>query len=569
MIQQVRHLNATLHHAFGYAYALTGDGEYLRMGEEVFDASYGERVDGIHGLANEGRGKNFAMNFRASGRFLAWRLQAEAPPVPTPTPAPTPAPTPVPTPTPAPTPVPTPAPTPFAAQVSISQPLNGAQFAEPVNVNISAEVTPGSGGVSKVEFFDGGALVGAVASKPYVFNWQGAAAGTHVLTARVTDWAGQTVTSAGVTVNVVKSGDALARARRNAQATSNQLALTPAGGASGSGALTSVSAEEVTSKLSAVVEDVWQAYLEFLPRRDSFAAGARIEAALSAAVSHAKAAEGLAQSGGNTPATQSSLRSSIDSLMLANVLVVYGDIQNPLDTPEYFVRQHYVDFLGREPDESGQNFWVGRLAGCGSAAQCMEVARIGVSAAYFHSIEFKETGFFLYRLYRASYGRAPRLAEFTPDSQELARGLIVNAEGWKQKIETNKVDFLRQWAARAEFRSRFGAMSNAQFVDSLAANSGVSVSAQERDALVAALQSGETREAVLRRFVELESVARQQTNAAFVTMEYFGYMRRDPDAGGFQHWLDKLNEFGGDYERAEMVKAFLASTEYRQRFGRP
>jgi hypothetical protein len=314
---------------------------------------------------------------------------------------------------------------------------------------------------------------------------------------------------------------------------------------------------------------VWQAYVEFLPQRDSFAAGLRIEAALSSAVSHAKAAEGLAQSGGNTPAVQTSLRSAIDSLMLANVLVVYGDIRNPLDTPEYFVRQHYVDFLGREPDESGQNFWTGRLTACGSSAQCTEVARINVSAAYFHSIEFKETGFFLYRLYRASYGRAPRLAEFMPDTQELARGLIVNAEGWKEKIETNKVDFLRQWAARAEFRSRFGPMSIGQFVDALVANAGILVSAQERDALVASLQAGETRESVLRRFVELESVARQQTNAAFVTMEYFGYMRRDPDDAGFHHWLTKLDEFGGDYDRAEMVKAFLASTEYRQRFGRP
>jgi len=74
MIQQVRHLNATLHHAFGYAYALTGDGEYLRMGEEVFDASYGDRVDRIRGLADDGRAKNYAMNFRASGRYLVWRL---------------------------------------------------------------------------------------------------------------------------------------------------------------------------------------------------------------------------------------------------------------------------------------------------------------------------------------------------------------------------------------------------------------------------------------------------------------------------------------------------------------
>jgi hypothetical protein len=50
-------------------------------------------------------------------------------------------------------------------------------------------------------------------------------------------------------------------------------------------------------------------------------------------------------------------------------------------------------------------------------------------------------------------------------------------------------------------------------------------------------------------------------------MQYFGYLRRDPDAEGFNFWLNKLNQFGGNHERAEMVKAFLSSSEYRERFG--
>jgi hypothetical protein len=56
-------------------------------------------------------------------------------------------------------------------------------------------------------------------------------------------------------------------------------------------------------------------------------------------------------------------------------------------------------------------------------------------------------------------------------------------------------------------------------------------------------------------------------------MQYFGYLRRNPDEtpdtnlDGYNHWLGKLIEFGGDYQKAEMVKAFLASTEYRSRFG--
>lgn len=69
-----RHLNSTIHHAFGYAYHVTGESKYKEMGDEIFDASYGDRVDGIHCLADSGKGKDYAMNYRASGRYLVWRL---------------------------------------------------------------------------------------------------------------------------------------------------------------------------------------------------------------------------------------------------------------------------------------------------------------------------------------------------------------------------------------------------------------------------------------------------------------------------------------------------------------
>jgi hypothetical protein len=52
----------------------------------------------------------------------------------------------------------------------------------------------------------------------------------------------------------------------------------------------------------------------------------------------------------------------------------------------------------------------------------------------------------------------------------------------------------------------------------------------------------------------------------FVMMEYFGYLRRDPDEAGYRFWLNKLNQFGGNFEQAEMVKAFINSGEYRARF---
>jgi hypothetical protein len=73
-IRAARHLNSTLHHAFGYAYYVTGDESFKRMGDDVFEASYGDQVDGLHCLADSGKAKDYDMNYRASGRYLVWRL---------------------------------------------------------------------------------------------------------------------------------------------------------------------------------------------------------------------------------------------------------------------------------------------------------------------------------------------------------------------------------------------------------------------------------------------------------------------------------------------------------------
>jgi hypothetical protein len=89
-----------------------------------------------------------------------------------------------------------------------------------------------------------------------------------------------------------------------------------------------------------------------------------------------------------------------------------------------------------------------------------------------------------------------------------------------------------------------------------------------RDSLIAGLNGATlTRAQVLRQVAESEEFALNEFNRAFVTMEYFGYLRRDPDQSGFNFWLNKLNAFNGNFINAEMVKAFITSSEYRQRFG--
>jgi hypothetical protein len=314
-----------------------------------------------------------------------------------------------------------------------------------------------------------------------------------------------------------------------------------------------------------VVEDLQQTYSDFGSERALYPAAARIEASLSQALTYAGLAGSYA-SQSQLAEAKSNLRRAIDYLELANVLMLYGDVSNPADYPQFLVRQHYVDFLGREPDESGRAFWTEKIAACGANAGCAEAMRIEVSAAYYLSIEFKETGYLVYRLHSASYGRRVQYAEFISDTQEIERGLIVGQPGWQDVLSANKTAFLSAWVQRPEFRARYDGLRPDQFVDALYATAGVAPDPAERDALVAFASSGAPREQVLLRLADSEQFTRREYNPAFVTMEYFGYLRRDPDDAGFQYWLKKLDDSGGDYRRAEMVKAFLNSVEYRQRF---
>ena len=243
-------------------------------------------------------------------------------------------------------------------------------------------------------------------------------------------------------------------------------------------------------------------------------------------------------------------------------------VANPIDVSEYFVRQHYLDFLGREPDESGFNFWSNQILECGNDTNCVERRRINVSAAYFLSIEFQETGGLVDGLYRASYERQPLYAEFTPDAATVARDVIVGRDDWARQLEMNKQAFVDAWMQRPAFRAAYDGLANDTFVDALISHTGGSFDG-DRDALVNGLTGNTlTRAAVLRQVVENDGFIRAKSSEMFVMMEYFGYLQRDPDEDGYQFWLSKLNQFGGNFEQAEMVKAFIVSGEYRARFPR-
>jgi hypothetical protein len=367
---------------------------------------------------------------------------------------------------------------------------------------------------------------------------------------------------------------------------------------------------------------------------------------------------------------------------------------NPIDNSSFFVRQHYRDFLNREPDASGLQFWTNEIEQCGADAQCREVKRVNVSAAFFLSIEFQRTGFLAYLANRAAFGNsttAPqvplRFADFVRDVQALQRGYVFGQPGAEAVLEANRRAYFDEFVARAEFVSRYGAMTNSEFVSALLiqnnlAGSVANLHIARLDAaqqvppnnstargafilrrpptggdynltlsltlsglsgpatavhlhgpeaagasapvlytlpagefadvhvaltpeqavylldgrlyidvhteahpdgeirgqipaqrfrvqvLAEALDAGTiTRAQALRVVAESEEIRDAEFRRAFVLMQYFGYLRRDPDAAGYDFWLSKLNQFDGDYIRAEMVKAFISSDEYRKRFG--
>ncbi|MBC8031048.1 MAG: DUF4214 domain-containing protein [Pyrinomonadaceae bacterium] len=261
---------------------------------------------------------------------------------------------------------------------------------------------------------------------------------------------------------------------------------------------------------------------------------------------------------------------------------------NPFSNAEFFVRQHYLDFFNRAPDTGGLGFWVNQITSCGADAACIDVKRANVSAAFYLSIEFQETGYLVYRMYKAGYGNLPgapvpvRLAEFLPDTQQIGNGVEVGVGDWQTRLNNNKIFFALDFVSRAPFITKHPTtLTPAQFVDALFANGGVTPTAEARTAAINAFGSASNtastpaRAHVLRLVAENATLTSQEFNKAFVLMQYFGYLRRNPndppefglDFGGYNFWLNKLNQANGDYIGAEMVRSFIVSGEYRQRFG--
>ncbi len=227
---------------------------------------------------------------------------------------------------------------------------------------------------------------------------------------------------------------------------------------------------------------------------------------------------------------------------------------NPIDTTAFFVRQHYIDFLTREPEPGGFAGWQAIINNCPPNDPSCD--RIHVSSAFFRSPEFQERGYFVYRFYPVSFGRKPDYGEFTPDFAKVS-GFLTDAE-----LEVAKQALIAEFMSRSPFVTKYNALSNTAYVDTLLATANVTHGS--RDVWITSLGNGSrTRADVLRELVESQEVYNKYFNQAFVVMQYFGYLRRDPDAL-YTDWIQILDSTN-DYRA--MVNGFMNSPEYRFRFG--
>jgi hypothetical protein len=174
---------------------------------------------------------------------------------------------------------------------------------------------------------------------------------------------------------------------------------------------------------------------------------------------------------------------------------------------------------------------------------------------FFRSQEFQQRGYFVYRFYSTALGRKPGLAEFTPDMTRVS-GFLTN-----DQLEAAKTAFANEFLTRPDVVAKFKSLDNASYVDALVSTANVNLS--NRQTLIDSLNAGTfSRAQALRQIAESVEVYGASYNQAFVVMEYFGYLRRDPDAL-YTNWIQVLNQ-GGDSRH--MVEGFVDAAEYRNRF---
>jgi hypothetical protein len=242
-----------------------------------------------------------------------------------------------------------------------------------------------------------------------------------------------------------------------------------------------------------------------------------------------------------------------------------AETANPLDTPEFFIRQQYLDFLNREPEAGGLDFWTGEITKCGLNAECIHSRRVGVADAFFFEDEFQQTGAYVYRVFKAATGQMPSYQQLISDRERVIAG---------SGLDQSKSAFALSFVQRDAFLQLYPrTLSADQFVDGLLSsikqNSGVDLSTQ-RGTFISLYDGKDVgRALILKQVADTQSFVDAEYNNSFVEMLYFGYLRRDPEPGGFGFWRSRLDKgpLRDVSTQHAMACSFITSAEYQTRFG--
>ncbi len=279
--------------------------------------------------------------------------------------------------------------------------------------------------------------------------------------------------------------------------------------------------------------------------------------------------------------TNSSVGLALNTPAIMTVTIQDNDTAttaNPIFTTPFFVRQHYLDFLSREPEPNEP--FTAILNGCANvnntdpnspSASC---DRLNISGQFFGSPEFQLKGVYVIVFYRVAFNRLPEYVEFAQDLRSVTGTTA-------QETFAKRATFATSFVQRPEFVNAYGTLSNSAYVTTLmgryqlssittpdpANPDGTTKVTLTTGDLLNRLNAGTlTRAQILRAIVQSDEVSlqREATNA-FVAAQYYGYLRRTPDTGGFNGWVNYLATHPGDFRT--MVNGFVNSIEYRLRFG--
>jgi Metallo-peptidase family M12B Reprolysin-like/Calx-beta domain/CHRD domain len=289
---------------------------------------------------------------------------------------------------------------------------------------------------------------------------------------------------------------------------------------------------------------------------------------------------------------------------------------NPTLEDAFFVRQHYLDFLNREADPGGLGFWLTQLhcpqgvTGDQADVQCFHDRTVGVSNAFYFSGEFQLTASFVFLGYRAAYGNTqpfPNPDPFNPtEANKLPEyGKFMNDRPrvlGGASLAQQQLAFTNLFVTRPEFSSRYGAGLNTAvlFVDAVLANiqasDGVAFSAADRTTLINHYNNaggGNAGRAMVMwhlsndywntcgagtppcvpggfgTAVDNRAFIDANYNRLFALILYFGYLRRNPEIGGFLFWQNEINRapVRNVAKQNSLVCSFITSGEYQDRFG--